>query len=92
MRGEGNQHVPARSAGPPSLRVLEALRARIEAGEWQAGNHMPTTRELAGHYGVSTRTVAKAYATLAREGWVVVTPNWGTHRSDQQPWNWLLLG
>jgi DNA-binding GntR family transcriptional regulator len=57
------------------------MRARIEAGEWQQGDHMPSARELATHYGVSTRTVAKVYATLAAEGLVVVTPSWGTHRA-----------
>jgi DNA-binding GntR family transcriptional regulator len=65
----------------PSRRVLTDLRARIEAGEWEAGDHMPSARELAVHYGVSTRTVAKAYAALAAEGLVVVTPSWGTHRA-----------
>jgi DNA-binding transcriptional regulator YhcF (GntR family) len=42
---------------------------------------MPSARGLAVHYGVSTRTVAKAYAILAAEGLVVVTPSWGTHRA-----------
>jgi DNA-binding transcriptional regulator YhcF (GntR family) len=42
---------------------------------------MPSARELADAYGVSTRTVSKAYAVLAGEGLVVVTPSWGTHRA-----------
>lgn len=42
---------------------------------------MPSSRELATHYGVSTRTVGKAYAVLAEEGLVIVTPSWGTHRA-----------
>jgi DNA-binding transcriptional regulator YhcF (GntR family) len=65
----------------PSQRVLADMRARIAAGEWQRGDHMPSARELAAHYQVSTRTVAKVYAALSAEGLVAVTPNWGTHRA-----------
>jgi DNA-binding GntR family transcriptional regulator len=72
---------PDRPLVPPSQRVLADLRARIEAGEWQSGDHMPSARELAAHYGVSTRTVAKAYAVLAQESLVIITPSWGTHRA-----------
>lgn len=73
---------PDRPLLPPSQRVLADLRARIESGEWQPGEHMPSARDLAAHYGVSTRTVAKAYAVLAGEGLVIVTPSWGTHRAE----------
>ena len=72
---------PDRPAVPPSQRVLADMRARIEAGEWQTGDHMPSARDLAGYYRVSTRTVAKVYQALAAEGLVVVTPSWGTHRA-----------
>lgn len=65
----------------PSARVLADLRARIEAGEWKRGQQMPSARELAVQYQVSTRTIAKVYAVLQAEGLVVVTPSWGTHRA-----------
>jgi DNA-binding GntR family transcriptional regulator len=72
---------PDRPPVLPSQRVLADMRERISAGEWQPGDHMPSARDLAEHYHVSTRTVAKVYATLAAEGLVVVTPSWGTHRA-----------
>ena len=71
----------SRPSQRPSVRVLADMRRRIDEGEWDHGQQMPTVRELAGQYGVSTRTVANAYKTLADEGLVVVTPSWGTHRT-----------
>jgi DNA-binding GntR family transcriptional regulator len=70
-----------RPAERPSVRVLKDLRRRLDAGEWEAGAQMPTTRQLAGHYQVSTRTVHNAYRVLAEEGLVVITAGWGTHRA-----------
>ena len=66
----------------PSQRVEQDLRARLAASEWQPGQQLPTTRELASHYGVSGRTVSKVLARLAGDGLVVVVANWGTFRSE----------
>ena len=71
----------SRPALPPTERVAADLRARIEAGEWDHGEQMPATREVADHYRVSSRTAAKAYRILADEGLVIVRPSWGTHRA-----------
>jgi DNA-binding GntR family transcriptional regulator len=72
---------PDRPLVPPSQRVLADLRTRIEADEWRSGDHMPSARELAQHYHVSTRTIAKVYKALEQENLVIVTPSWGTHRA-----------
>jgi GntR family transcriptional regulator len=61
--------------------LLGDLRARIDAGEWDHGEQMPATREVADQYRVSSRTAAKAYRILADEGLVIVRPSWGTHRA-----------
>jgi GntR family transcriptional regulator len=65
----------------PSQRVLADMRRRLDAGEWESGEQLPTTRQLADEYQTSTRTVAKVYRTLAEEGLVTVTPSWGVHRA-----------
>lgn len=66
----------------PSQRVIADMRRRIvDESEWQPGDQMPSTREVAEHYGISTRTATRVYAALAEEGLVVVTPSWGTHRA-----------
>ena len=64
----------------PSQRVEADLRARLESGEWDHGAQLPTTRQLGEHYGVSTRTVAKALARLAEDGLITTVPNWGIFR------------
>jgi DNA-binding GntR family transcriptional regulator len=76
-----DDHVPDRPAELPSVRVIEDLRRRILAGEWQPGEQLPTVGALAEHYGVARRTVSKALRALQAEHLVVVTPNWGTHRA-----------
>lgn len=73
--------VPDRPAIPPSLRITADLRRRIEAGEWASGEQLPPIAELAAEYGNARRTVTKALRVLEAEGLIVITPNWGTHRT-----------
>ncbi|WP_042376682.1 winged helix-turn-helix domain-containing protein [Streptacidiphilus melanogenes] len=47
--------------------VKELLQQRIEAGEWRAGESLPSAEQLAGELGVSRVTVQKALAALARD-------------------------
>ncbi len=56
-------------------------RDRIEAGEWASGEALPSIAALAGHYGVSRATAAKAVRWLADDGLVEVVPQWGTFRT-----------
>ena len=57
------------------------LRARMQAGEWERGEQLPTVSELATYYGVSAGTAAKALRELAAEGLVNIVPRWGTFRA-----------
>jgi DNA-binding GntR family transcriptional regulator len=70
-----------RSEERPGERVIADLRRRIDAGEWGHGDALPTVATLAGHYDVSTATVAKALRTLRDEGLVRIVPRWGTFRA-----------
>jgi DNA-binding transcriptional regulator YhcF (GntR family) len=47
--------------------VKELLQQRIEAGEWRAGESLPSAEQLANELRVSRVTVQKALAALARE-------------------------
>jgi molybdate-binding protein/DNA-binding transcriptional regulator YhcF (GntR family) len=58
--------------------IRDMLWARIARGELQAGDRLPSVRELAGQLGVNVNTVARAYAELAREGAVVAQAGGGT--------------
>ena len=55
--------------GPVPLhhQVYLDLSDALDAGEWQAGDRLPTERELADEYGCSLITVRRALGDLVRE-------------------------
>ena len=53
-------------------RVAEALRRRLEAGEFGADAPMPSEAALVAEFGVSRNTVRRAYRHLVESGEVVV--------------------
>ena len=65
----------------PRDRVERGVRSRLEAGEWEPGQRLPTVQQLATEYSTSTATVSKALARLRDEGLIVVVPNWGSFRA-----------
>jgi GntR family transcriptional regulator len=56
------------AAGSPAAQVHDQLLAHVAAGRLAAGARLPTVRALAGHLGLSTATVAKAYRRLEEAG------------------------
>jgi DNA-binding GntR family transcriptional regulator len=65
----------------PSQRVEAALRARINAGEWQSQERLPSVAQLASEYGVARSTVVSALRRMEAEGLVSIVSNWGTFRT-----------
>jgi DNA-binding GntR family transcriptional regulator len=65
----------------PGDRIEADLRQRIEAGEWQSGDQLPSVAALAEHYGVAGGTVARVLRILAADGLVRMVPGWGTFRT-----------
>jgi AcrR family transcriptional regulator len=63
---------------PPYLTIAAELRRRITAGELPPGAKVPSTRKIAGEWGVALATAAKALTTLTREGLVRAEPRSGT--------------
>lgn len=53
---------------PPYLQVVGALKAKIVSGELSHGDTLPSVRELAAQYGISTATAQKVHRTLKAEG------------------------
>ncbi|MBI3962513.1 MAG: GntR family transcriptional regulator, partial [Deinococcus sp.] len=53
---------------PLYYQLKELLRERIEAGEWEPGNQIPTEEELCERYKVSRITVREAIQGLVSEG------------------------
>lgn len=55
---------------PEYMQVADAIRAAIEAGEWEPGALIPPEPELAARYGVTRATVNRALSILRTEGLV----------------------
>jgi DNA-binding GntR family transcriptional regulator len=51
-------------------RLCEAITARIESGDWRAGDRLPSEAQLATDHALSVGTVQKALARLAHAGLV----------------------
>lgn len=59
------------SAGDPRpmyQQIVDQITARVMAGDWAAGQALPSIRELAAASGVSVITVKRAYEELERAG------------------------
>ncbi len=70
--------------------IAESIRLQIARGELQAGDRLPSIRELAQEWGCTPGTVNRAYAVLADEGMVSSRRGGGTivnenALADQQP-------
>ncbi|MFK1561873.1 PLP-dependent aminotransferase family protein [Pseudomonas aeruginosa] len=57
--------------------LYEALKARLVAGEWLAGQRLPSIRKFVSRTGGSYHTVVSAYARLVSEGMLVAQPGRG---------------
>ncbi|MFY7973736.1 MAG: GntR family transcriptional regulator [Rubrivivax sp.] len=63
------QFVVAPGSPEPIYRQLvEQLRRRVAAGQWVAGQELPSVRELALALAVNPMTVSKAYGLLEADG------------------------
>ncbi len=73
------------SAASPATQIATQIAAGIDAGEVGPGAPLPTIRALAGDLGVAPGTVARAYAELERDGWVVTQGRRGTSVAPGRP-------
>ena len=80
---DNDDHVnqPRRPEERPSVTVERDLRRRLASGEWQSGDQLPNTNELAQHYGVAPGTVQRVMRKLAEDGLVRVVVRWGTFKT-----------
>lgn len=71
---------PGRALRTANLRVqlAESLRDRLQKGEWQEGDQLPTEAELASEYGVSRSTVRSALQQLETLGLTITRHGMGT--------------
>ena len=60
-----------RSPVPLYYQLQEVIRARIEGGQWQAGQQLPPESEICQEFNLSRGTVRQALMDLVREGLLV---------------------
>ena len=70
---------------PVHVSIRDDLRMRITAGEWAAGERLPSETDLAARYGVARMTVRQAIGALAGEGVVVRRQGLGTFAAECLP-------
>jgi GntR family transcriptional regulator len=70
---------------PVHISIRDDLRMRLSAGEWAAGERLPSETELAARYGVARMTIRQAVGALASEGAVIRRQGLGTFAADGRP-------
>ncbi len=70
---------------PLHHQVERLLRARIESGEWEPGEQVPTELSLVRRLGVSRNTIREALATLERDALIVRRRGRGTFVRAAEP-------
>ncbi len=70
---------------PVHVSIRDDLRMRITAGEWAAGDRLPSETDLAARYGVARMTIRQAIGALAGEGIVVRRQGLGTFAAERPP-------
>jgi DNA-binding GntR family transcriptional regulator len=58
----------------PWRQIAQIYRDKIESGELQPGNRLPSIRTLAQEYQVATTTAQKVIEALRDEGLIVTSP------------------
>lgn len=66
--------------------VAEALRARIESGQYAPRSRMPSIRDVMGEFEVGRNTVLRALEDLKERGLIVTRQSQGTFVSPAEEW------
>lgn len=69
----------------PYQQIEEQIRAAIQRGDLASGSTLPTVRQLADDLNVAPNTVARAYADLQEQGWLVSEGRRGTRVAERVP-------
>ena len=75
---------PPDDSSPKYVHLAEQLAARLRAGEWGLGK-VPTVRDIAGTYDVSSFTASRALQLLRDRGLVVTRDRSGSYVASDQP-------
>ena len=70
-------HLDYRDARPIYIQIVDGFRAQIYAGVLQAGEKLPSVRELATELSINPNTIQRAYRQLEALGWIATVPGKG---------------
>jgi GntR family transcriptional regulator len=88
--GRNNTHavrfsIDLHSGVPVYRQLIDQVRGGIAAGSLEAGDQLPTVRQLAVDLTINPNTVMKAYRELELGGLIETQQGTGTFISDKQP-------
>lgn len=71
-----------KSKQPLYEQLVEQLRRQLVLGSMEAGEALPSVRQLAMELGINPNTIQKAYRRMEEEGMIVSIPGKGSFVSD----------
>lgn len=74
--------VNPKSRQPIYEQLVEQLRKQLFLGVAQAGQALPSVRQLATELGINPNTIQKAYRRMEAEGMIISVPGKGSFISD----------
>jgi len=69
---------------PITRQITDGVKRQIAAGELHPGDALPSVRGLALQLSINPNTVAKAYAELTAEGWLLSRAGLGLFVAEQR--------
>ena len=69
---------------PITRQITDGIKRQIAAGDLIPGDALPSVRGLAQQLSINPNTVAKAYAELAAEGWLLSRTGLGLFVAEQR--------
>ena len=63
-------HLDYRDARPIYSQIVDNIRGQIAAGVLEAGDKLPSVRELAAQLAINPNTIQRAYRELEMQGWI----------------------
>ena len=70
-------HLDYRDARPIYTQIADNFRKQIAAGILQAGDRLPSVRELAAELAIHPNTIQRAYRELEAQGYIATVPGKG---------------
>ena len=70
-------HLDYRDARPIYIQIVDGFKTQILAGVLEAGEKLPSVRELATELSINPNTIQRAYRQLEALGWIATVPGKG---------------